>query len=183
MMTTRTTQAINQLGEKLREYCWGLYDGKVRQEAIEESDEDPALLLCPLATTGTHLAASRVLELAGEPGSDLRNRIDRERPEMLRHLRAEQPDTDERWLEDSAIVYAAAAIIHETPQDGVKSGQLELPKSVADDVMAAADDTDTATGRRLVQALASEHNLLREEHEAVYGRLTEVGTSQPEHAG
>lgn len=37
-MTEQTAQAIDDIGEKLREYTWGLYGTQIRQEAIPETE-------------------------------------------------------------------------------------------------------------------------------------------------
>ena len=154
-MKSETARAIDELGETLKEYCWGIYFGSLRQVAIEGTDGHDEVKLCPLATAVMHMPAERVRELASNPESDLGEKIDAERPAIREQLEAEEPDTETSWLDENAVLYAAAMIVHDDPEYGVKSGLVTMSKEAASEIVDAAEDLETPAGQRLVRALAS----------------------------
>ena len=64
---------------------------------------------------------------------------------------------------------ALAAVIADAPRQDATAALLGIDKKTISALASAADDVNTPKGRRLVRALATPNNTLREECRAVYG--------------
>ena len=167
--------AIDTLGRKLGDtYAWSLYHRQIRQEAIAETASHPALTLCPLATAVGELQQETIDKvLADEAHADLGAAVERERPYVSEHLSAEEYSDGEpseaEAREAEARRMALAAVIAEAPQQHATSALLGIDANTVSALASAADNVDTPKGRRLVRALSSPNNTLRDECRAVYG--------------
>ena len=167
-MNLRST--IDTLGRQLGDnYPWGLYGGCIRQEAIKETDSNLALKLCPLATAVSELPQETIDKiLADEAQAELRASVERERPHVTEHLVAEEY-SDGQPSEAEATRMALAAIIADNPRQRATEALLGMDAKTIEAMVRAADEANTPKGRRLVRALATRNNTLREECRAAYG--------------
>ena len=168
-MSLRNT--IENLGDQLRDtFAWSLYDRRIRQEAIEETASHPALRLCPLATAVSELPQETIDEvLANEAHAELRAAVERERPYIAAHLAAEEY-SDGQPTDAEATRMALAAVITDGPRQHATAALLGIDMATIAALASAADDVDTPKGRRLVRALSTANNTLRDECRAVYGK-------------
>ena len=169
-MTEETRKAIDRLKDELRDYCWGLYFGSIRYAAIKQTDNHSELRLCPLATAAIH-RGDRIDALLQDPEHrKLTEAVDREGEEIRKHLDEENPGATPESLDRETTLYTAAVILHEGPRTAEIARILDIDPAVAEDLAAAADNPNCETGRALVRALSSPHNMLRMEYEAHYGK-------------
>ena len=174
--TTRKEQgmslrnAIDTLGRQLGDtFAWGLYGRRIRQQAIEETDDHPALTLCPLATAVCELPQATIDKvLADEAYAELRAGVERECPDISEHL-AQEEYGDGEPSEPEATRMALAAVIADSPRQDATTALLGIDRKTISALASAADDVNTPKGRRLVRALSTPNNTLREECRAVYG--------------
>ena len=167
-MSLRT--AIDTLGRQLGDtYAWGLYGRRIRQEAIEETESHLALKLCPLATAVCDLPQETIDEVLGdEAHAKLREAVERELPHVAEHLAGEEY-SDGPPSEAEARRMALAAVIADAPRQEATSALLGIDSKTSSALASAADNVDTPKGRRLVRALSTPNNTLRDECRAVYG--------------
>ena len=162
--------AIDALGRQLGDtFAWGLYGRRIRQQAIEETDSHPSLTLCPLATAVSELRQETIEKvLADEAHAELRAAVEHERPYVAAHLAAEEY-SDGEPTEAEARRMAPTAVIADGPRQDATAALLGIDMRTILALTSAADDVDTPKGRRLVRALSTPNNTLREECRAVYG--------------
>lgn len=65
---------------------------------------------------------------------------------------------------------ALAAVITDRPRQHASAALLGIDMATIEALASAADDVDTPKGRRLVRALSTANNTLRDECRAVYGK-------------
>lgn len=172
-MTQRTQQAIETLGRKLQQYDWGLYNDTIRCFAIADTEHHGELTLCPVAMAVTHAGSERILELVERPDcGGFHEEVETARPRLREHMAEEDPQADEAMLDGEALLYAAAAVIHETPDRAETGWLLNLDSDTIEAIAWGADTPNSEVGRALATALASASNELRKEHESRFGQLT-----------
>ena len=171
-MTDKTRKAIETLGPMLRDYCWELHSGCIRCVAIDDTEQHSELELCPLAIAVTHAGCERLENLMQDPENERFARsVNDERPDIRDHLHEEQPDAEPESLDLDATLYAAAAAVHDAPRRTETGLILDIDPDTVRAIADATDEPDCETGRALVRALDSPNNMLRQEYEALYGKL------------
>ena len=162
--------AIDALGRQLGDtYAWGLYGRRIRQQAVEECDTHPALTLCPLATAASELPEETIDRvLADAAYAELRRAVEHEQPFIAEQLAAEEGSDTEPTAAEARRM-ALAAIIADGPRQQATAAPLGIDLKTICALATAADDVDTPKGRRLVRALSTPNNTLRDECRAVYG--------------
>ena len=73
-------------------------------------------------------------------------------------------------MEAEARRIALAAVIADAPRQKATSALLGIDTKTISALASAADNVNTPKGRRLVRALSTPNNTLREECRAVYGK-------------
>ena len=163
-------RTVDQLGNALRdEGCWGLYDLRIRHEAIRATESHAALRLCPLGTRVAGLPFAdirRVLDDAEH--TELRARMEASVPDITEQLREEDEEYEEP-SRNEALRLALAAVISDGPDLDAAAALLGIERRRLKAIAAAADNVDTPTGRRLAHLLDSPHNTLIEECRCAYG--------------
>lgn len=177
----KTIRAIAALRPKLNVYGWGLYDGKIRQPAIEEGTTEPELRLSPVGTLATHRDEDLINgALAGPENTSLREAVQRWLPATRRLLADEDPAMDAAELAEEALAHAVGAAVENDPAAGASTGLIGFDQTTVEVLTAAADDPTSETGRALVTALASENSNLRAQYEARFGCAPEDGPTTDE---
>ena len=106
--------------------------------------------------------------LADEAYAVLHRTVERERAHITEHLTQEEY-SDREPSEPEATRMALAAVIADSPRQDATTALLGIEKKTISVLASAADNVNTPKGRRLVRALSSPNNTLREECRAVYG--------------
>ena len=78
---------------------------------------------------------------------------------------------DTRELERDATLYAAAAVVNDTPESVQTGLILDLDEDTINDIVAASDNADTETGRALIRALDPNTEWLGSMFEQSHGKL------------
>ena len=171
-MTRQIRAAIKTLSAKLRDHCWGMYNGTIRCSAIADTEGHAEVTLCPLAMAVTCTGTDRIEKLLDDPEHESFAELVRSaRPGIREQLQLEDPRADPEILDLDATVYAAATVVHDGPQQPPADVLLDLDADTLRAISSGADHPDSEVGRALVRALDSESNELRREYEAAFGKL------------
>lgn len=166
------TAAVAAIAELVARCNWTLVDDTLRCIVLKDTDEHLQLELCPLAMAVAAKGRDNIDKVtANRNGPGLAEAIAGGRATTREHLLAHKPDIDAEQLEDYAVRYSAASIIHEDPYEPETSLLLDLDRQTVHSIADAADDPGSPEGRVLARALASSENTLATIYESVHGSL------------
>ena len=171
-MTKQTRAAIGTLGHSLKNHYWFLRNGTIRCEVIEQTDEHEALILCPISTAITCMPYERIRTLLADPKhAPFAVNVKNAEAEIRQHLKNTHSEIADESLEAETTIYATAAVIHDSIENGKAGVVLDLDAATVKAIAEGADDPHSDTSQALVLALSSENNELRTEYEAANGKM------------